>query len=217
MLTLKQLERLWNAGDYPRMARQLLAGRVETTPRTLVEAAQRVPAAAWGLIRLDEFARPDHPLARRFLNTLVTSQNDDGGWGQPLSDAGVTALVLRALSTSSGEGPVIDRGLAFLRNLQRPDGGFSQLPVPRGLSDPGTTAAVWRHVRHIPAAARVLDVAALRQAVLSDCPTLSDRRRDPGPAGPGLDAALPAGKRSLTGKRVTPTATQALLDFARNN
>ncbi|MFN4244086.1 MAG: prenyltransferase/squalene oxidase repeat-containing protein [Tepidisphaerales bacterium] len=157
MLTLRHLERLWNHADYPRMARELLAGRMECSPRALVAAAHRVPSAAWGLIRLDEYARPDHPLAQRFLHALLVAQREDGGWGEDgsarLSDPITTALVLRALATSSGRGVAIDRGLAYLKKLQNDDGGFPAVPLPGSASDPDVTAVVLHHLRQVPAAA----------------------------------------------------------------
>lgn len=165
MLTLKHLERLWNAADYPRLARDLLAGRAEASPRVLLDCSNRVACAALALIRLDEFAQPFHPLSRPLLLALLSAQHPDGGWGDCAGDAATTALVLRALATSSGRGTAIDRGLAFLADLQRPDGGFARVPIRRAETDPLTTALVAHHLSFLPAGTAEVDLPAARHAL----------------------------------------------------
>ncbi len=58
------------------------------------------------------------------LSWLATVQNEDGGWGdlpELRSNADVTAAVMQAMPNSEPA----ERGLAYLRKTQRPNGGFA--------------------------------------------------------------------------------------------
>jgi hypothetical protein len=171
MLTLRQIERLWNASDFARLARELLAGRTELTARGLLDCAHRTPCAALALIRIDEFSQNHHPLAARLVRQLLASQDPDGGWG----DAATTAIVLRALSTAKGHGLSIDRGVIFLTHLQKDDGLWPRIPIRRTDGDPLTTATVLHHLAHVPAARGKVDTARAAEVVADALPRLPAR------------------------------------------
>jgi squalene-hopene/tetraprenyl-beta-curcumene cyclase len=79
------------------------------------------------------------PRVVRAVTWLVEHQNTDGGWGEDLrsyvdrswagrgtSTPSQTAWALLALLAGDGPGDVIDRGVAYLVNTQRPDGGWDE-------------------------------------------------------------------------------------------
>src|SRR6187455_501426 len=115
MQTVRQIQRLWDAKQYPRLARELMAARPEASLRAEAELARSVPVAAMAIIRLDELNQPQVKLSRQLLNCVLLGQEADGGWG----DAMTTALCLRALRCSNGHGAAIERGLMYLANLQK--------------------------------------------------------------------------------------------------
>ena len=115
MQTTRQIDRFWNARQYDRLARELLSARIEFSARLLGEIAHSVPAAALALIRLDELNQGFHPLNEKLIRTIIAAQEGDGGWG----DLIVSALCLRALMCNRGQGIAIDRGIAWLANLQK--------------------------------------------------------------------------------------------------
>lgn len=163
MLTIRQIERLWNAGDYTRLSKELLQGRTESSPTTLADGAHRVPCAAYALIRIDEFAQSAHPLCQGLIRALLATQDRDGGWG----DCATTALVLRALSLSRGTGLAIDKGFTFLANMQKDNGLFPRIPIRRTDGDLATTALVLHHTAKLPLARERLSLAAAGQALAS--------------------------------------------------
>src|SRR5688500_2877436 len=110
MQTTRQIDRHWNARQYDRLARELLAPRPEYSPRLLAELSRSVPVAALAIIRLDELNQANHPLNGKLIRTIIAAQEGDGGWGDPL----VTALCLRALMCGKGVGLCVNRGLAYL-------------------------------------------------------------------------------------------------------
>src|SRR4051794_40933993 len=103
MQTTRQIERLWSARQYDRLARELLAGRVENSPRLAAELSRAVPAAALAIVRLDELNQPLHPLNGVLIRTIIAAQEGDGGWGDVL----VSVLCLRALMCNKGQGIAI--------------------------------------------------------------------------------------------------------------
>src|SRR5262245_45299357 len=118
MQTVRQIERHWTGGAYSRLFRELVANRPEAAFQIDLEPAGGVAAAAMGVIRLEELNQSHVPLYSKLIRALVASQDRDGGWG----DAALTALCLRALMLgrrSGGES--IQRGLAYLTGLQKPD------------------------------------------------------------------------------------------------
>lgn len=138
MITLRQIERLFNEHQFRRLYQELMTGRPEGQARLEAEFAKPVPVAALGVIRLDELTQSHTALSRRFLGVILTSQQADGGWGEPA----VTALCLRALMTCSGQGPAIDRGLRYLANLQKPEGIWPREPFRRMPADALVSAFV---------------------------------------------------------------------------
>lgn len=180
MLTIRQIERLWTANDYARLASELLTGRVEMSPTTLVESSNRLACAALALVRIDEFGQNFNPLCPRLIRALLAGQNADGGWGSGGGEPVLTALAIRALSTSRGQGQAIERGLAFLTGLRKDDGSFPKLPIARTAADDRTTHLVLHHLSHVPAAmGRMLSQPATQptsQAPLQSTPAGSPLR-----------------------------------------
>jgi hypothetical protein len=136
MTTVKQIERLWVAGQFDRLLQDLCAGRPEAALQ-LHRRLRVIPAAsAMAMIRLDELAQSHVPLYSRLIRTLLNTQEADGGWSDPMT----TALCLRALLLQSGGGDAIERGLAYLANLQKDNGAWPAEPIRRLAEDVPTTA-----------------------------------------------------------------------------
>jgi hypothetical protein len=142
MQTTRQIERHWSARQYDRLARELLAARPENSPRLVAELSRSVPAAALAVIRLDELNQANHPLSGKLIRTIIAAQEGDGGWGDPL----VSALCLRALMCNRGLGPVVDRGIAYLANLQKDEGAWPAIPIRRMTEDAFVTAFILFHL-----------------------------------------------------------------------
>lgn len=138
MQTTRQIERFWSARQYDRLARELLAPRPEFSHRLVAELSHSVPAAALALIRLDELNQAHHPLNQVLIRHVIAAQEGDGGWGDPL----VTALCLRALSCGRGQGPIVDRGFAYLADLQKPQGVWPAVPIRRAAEDAFASAFI---------------------------------------------------------------------------
>jgi hypothetical protein len=90
------------------------------------------------IIRLDELAQSHVLLYSKLLKIVLTAQESDGGWGDPLT----TAIALRALFTSRGQGLAIQRGLAYLAQMQKPDGIWPAEPLRRLPADPLVSAYI---------------------------------------------------------------------------
>ena len=142
MQTTRQLDRFWSARQYDRLARELLAARIESSPRLVAELAHPVPAAAMALIRLDELNQGFHPLNEKLIRTIIAAQEADGGWGDLL----VSALCLRALMCNRGQGIAIDRGIAYLANLQKAEGAWPAYPIRRTAEDAFVSAFILFHL-----------------------------------------------------------------------
>src|SRR5438093_803532 len=115
MITLRHIERLWDGRSYDTLIGELLAARAEDSPRLRTLLSGSLPAAALGLIRLDELNQAHAPIAPKFIRRILASQNADGGWDDPL----LTALCIRALQTARGQGAAIDRAIAYLADMQK--------------------------------------------------------------------------------------------------
>jgi squalene-hopene/tetraprenyl-beta-curcumene cyclase len=82
---------------------------------------------------------PSHPAVRRAVAWLGAHQNDDGGWGEDPrsydepawigrgeSTASQTAWALLALHAAGERGGAVQRGVRWLVQTQRPDGGWDE-------------------------------------------------------------------------------------------
>jgi squalene-hopene/tetraprenyl-beta-curcumene cyclase len=83
--------------------------------------------------------RPDSSSLRRAVQWLQDHQNEDGGWGEDLrsytdpswagrgaSTASQTAWALMALLATAPQSAAVARGVAWLMQTQRPDGGWDE-------------------------------------------------------------------------------------------
>ena len=143
MITIRQIERLFQEQRWHRLWDELLANRPEAQFVRLCEQQSDslrrvVPIAALAMIRLDELAQSHHTFYRRLLNIVLTGQQKDGGWGDPLT----TALCLRALLTSNGEGCAVGGALAYLANLQKTEGIWPREPLRRMPADATVSAFI---------------------------------------------------------------------------
>jgi len=142
MITVRQLERLWQEKAYERMSALLLEMRPESSLRLAQELARPTAIAALCIIRLDELAQSHTPFCSRMIRTVLAAQELDGGFGDGLT----TALCIRALSCSAGHGAAIDRSLSYLGTLQREDGSWPRVPLRRFPGDSFTTALILYHL-----------------------------------------------------------------------
>jgi hypothetical protein len=142
MQTIRQIDRFWNARQYGKLTQELLRGRFEFSSRLVDELANPVATAALALIRLDELNQGFHPLTQKLIRTLIAAQEGDGGWG----DLMVSALCLRALMCNRGQGPAIDRGMAYLAALQKEQGAWPSLPIRRTPEDAFVSAFILFHL-----------------------------------------------------------------------
>jgi hypothetical protein len=127
MLTVRYIERLWDARRYDRLLQELIAPRVEAVAVDELTHNSVASAAALALVRLDELHSPHAPICSRLIRTLISVQKSDGGWG----DVATTALCLRALSLQNGQGVVIGGGMGYLAALRQPAGIWPKLPIRR--------------------------------------------------------------------------------------
>jgi hypothetical protein len=158
MITVRQIERLWNEKSYRRLTAELLSTRSESTCRLDAELSNSLGAAALAMIRLDELEQSHHPLNRKLLNVILVAQEADGGWGDPLR----SALCLRALLCSRGEGTVVERGLGYLATMQKAEGVWPKEPIRRMPADGLVSAFV---MFELAAAPRFREVVRIDDAV----------------------------------------------------
>lgn len=152
MITIRQIDRAWTARTYEKLFRELVAGRPEAGFRFELEHGRAIPAAAMAVIRLDELSQSHVPLCGTLIRAVIAGQEKDGGWG----DAMTTALCLRALLCSQGDGLAIERGLQYLANLQKTEGVWPAVPLRRMPADGYVSAFVLYELG---------DVARFRDAV----------------------------------------------------
>jgi hypothetical protein len=158
MITVRQLERLWQEKAFDRMSRLLLEMRPESSVRLASQLSRSVPAAALAMIRLDELSQSHSSLCPRLIRHILAAQEADGGWG----DALTTDLCIRALACGRGDGPAITRGIEFLANLQKDDGSWPRVPLRRLPGDAFTTALVLFHILR-PSASAGASICAWRK------------------------------------------------------
>lgn len=136
MITVRWIERLWEAKKYRQLATELLQNRPEgmvdcfSAPEDAV-GSRAATAAALSLIRLDELTQSNAPLSRKLLRTLLACQQSDGGWGGLFT----SALCTRALLCSQGNGVAVERAMEFFALLQKPEGIWPREPVRRMPAD----------------------------------------------------------------------------------
>ena len=120
MLTTLKLRRLWTAGRYRALIRDLTAGRPEARLELDATVGGPTVAAALGLIRLVELGQARMPLAGELAARLRWGQRRDGSWGDAGDDGDAvlikTALASRALDGHDAE--AFARGISFLSAAQ---------------------------------------------------------------------------------------------------
>lgn len=142
MITVKQIEQCWGSRQYERLYRDLIAFRPEANLPVTPDAGWAAPAAAMAVIWLDDFSQSHAPLYPKLIKALIATQQPDGSWG----DLVTTALCLRALLCCNGDGMAIQRGLAFLANLQKPEGCWPRVPHRRMPEDADVSVTVLAHL-----------------------------------------------------------------------
>ena len=148
MVTVRQMEREWDARRYEKLLGGLTAARPEESFPFDPATGRTVPAAAMALVRLDELNQSHVPLYGRLVRALLAAQSaTDGGWGDPA----VTALCLRALMACRGNGLAIERGLEYLAGLQKNEGLWPAGPIRRMAADPVTSAFILYQLGDKPA------------------------------------------------------------------
>jgi hypothetical protein len=155
MMTWKQIERQWQAGDYSKLLGELTNGRPEASPRMQLSLGRALPAAAMAVIRMDELSQSYLPICAKMTRTVLASQDSDGGWGDPMT----TAICLRALLVGNGHGVAIERGMQYLANLQKDEGIWPRIPLRRMEADAYASAFILFHLG---------DVEAFRKSVHFD-------------------------------------------------
>lgn len=159
MITVRWIERIWDATKYGQLTRELLRNR----PEGLVDARiginpdgspRAVAAAALALIRLDELSQSNAPLGRKLVRTILACQERDGGWG----DVVTTALCTRALLCGDGHGVAIDRAMEYFRLLQKPEGIWPLEPLRRLPGDALASALVLLQLGDAPAFQSAIDL-----------------------------------------------------------
>jgi hypothetical protein len=138
MITVRQVQRLWDSQQYGRLLDDLVSPRIEALATRELAERPRAAAAAMALIRLDELNQGHASICPKLIRAILTQQENDGGWG----DVPVTALCLRALLLWGGEGDGVHHGLVYLANLQQPTGLWPKIPIRRMAADPLVSAFV---------------------------------------------------------------------------
>jgi hypothetical protein len=159
MQTVKQIERLWTGRRYDALLRELTLCRADAEFIPLIQnSSLALPAAAMGMVRLDELSQAGAPIYHKLLVCLLAAQDSDGGWGDPV----MTALCLRAMLGSRGGGEAIERGLTYLANLQKEEGIWPKIPFRRMPADSLTSAVILYQLSHEP---RFRDAVSFDDAV----------------------------------------------------
>src|SRR5262249_10281530 len=80
MLTVRHIEKLWDARKYQQILCELISPRVEMAAGEELNQTPDAAAAALALIRLDELHQAHASLCSRLIRSLVSLQEADGGW-----------------------------------------------------------------------------------------------------------------------------------------
>ncbi|MDP9175119.1 MAG: hypothetical protein M3O30_14825 [Planctomycetota bacterium] len=138
MLTVRHIERLWNARKYGELLNELISIRLEAVAQPDLSEKACIAAAALGVIRLDELNQGYVPACSKLIRAIIAGQERDGGWGNAMT----TALCLAALTRQQGQGPAVDRGMTYLAQLQQADGIWPRIPMRRMPEDATASAFV---------------------------------------------------------------------------
>jgi hypothetical protein len=140
MITIRQIERLLNECRFDRLARVLMEGRVEVSPGVLEMVKNAAAGAGLAIIRLDELGQAHTALCGRLIRSLLLSQESDGGWIDPPT----SAVALRALLCNGGHGRAVERGMAYLSQMQKSEGIWPAGPLRRMEADAlGSAYILW--------------------------------------------------------------------------
>ncbi|QOV91084.1 hypothetical protein [Humisphaera borealis] len=173
MLTVRQIERLYVARDFSRLLHDLTSHRADALIRWDKQANRSVLAAAMSAIRLDELSQAHHAFCGTMVRAVLAAQEADGGWGDPLS----TALCLRALLASKGNGASIDRGMAYLAAVQQDAGSFPAGPFRRMPADGHVTTSVLYLLGEFETFAAAVDGLGAADWIEHNLATLDDPTR----------------------------------------
>lgn len=139
MLTVRQIEKMWQSDQHKKLLGELVAARAEGSGGELAfESGHALPAAAMAILRMEELSQAHMPLYSRLLRVILTAQDADGGWRDPLT----TAFCVRALTCGAGAGAAIERGLSYLADLQKDEGPWPAGPLRRMPADAHATAMI---------------------------------------------------------------------------
>lgn len=138
MMTIRQIERQWEAKEYERLFANVVSTRPEAGLKLGIDATRPVSAAAMAIIRLDELDQSHVRLYSKLVRALLAAQEADGGWGDVIT----TSMCVRALLCGDGKGMAIERGLTYLSELQKAEGIWPNVPIRRMPADPYISALV---------------------------------------------------------------------------
>ncbi len=142
MMTVKQIQRRWNDKQVSRLSAELLACRPDVPGSLHRQLVDPAAVAALAVIRLDELGQAYTETCAQLLRHLLATQDPQGGWGDVLH----TALALRALLTSRGHGPAVQRAVEYLAQLQKTEGVWPNHPLRRMPADPLVSALLLLHL-----------------------------------------------------------------------
>lgn len=138
MITVRRIERHWEARTFDKLFLETTTARPEAVLRLGIDTSRPLPAAAMAIMRLDELGQSHAKLYPTLVKTIIGAQEADGGWGDLIT----TALCLRALFCGAGNGLAIQRGLAYLAALQKSEGIWPNVPIRRMPADPYLSALI---------------------------------------------------------------------------
>lgn len=174
MMTVRQIERYWEASEYERLFAEVVSARPEAGLKLGIDATRRVCAAAIAIIRLDELDQSHVRLYSRLVKAVLVAQEADGGW----ADVITTALCVRALLCGGGNGLAIDRGLSYLAELQKAEGIWPHVPIRRMPADPYVSALVLFQLGNQPRFRQAVRLADAVQWFSANEGWLDDDTRD---------------------------------------